>query len=795
MANETIQAKINLDAKQANKSLKDLKKELKDINTALQEMSVGGEAFEMLSKASKEYKDEIKAIQDEINGVAKVASVSFRDVSNSITGGFAVAVGALNMMGVESQRLGQIQKTVQSAIAIAVGVRNLSESKLNATMIKNGAITVKNKVWTLALAGAQKVVVGTTKAMGIAANVSSKGFKALKVAIASTGIGLIVVAVGMIAAYWEDIVGFMMGGTTEAQKQLEATTAKKDAAFEELEAVEGSTAQMELQGMSQKEILQAKITAVEAAIQAAEVEHEAQKAAIQSDIDRAKTGKKVAAMLLKLVTAPIDAAIWLYNQIPLVADLEYASDTIAGMFFDVEGIEEEGLKTLKEQEKVINGLKEKKASLILQQQNADKQAGKNSREQREKEAAELRKLEEEIAIAALELDEEKALLRLQHQKQYELDALEGKKNAKEQEKLIEEKYRTLLLEAEQELSAKRKELAEETANKVASFNKQANELLLESHQELADEIKDLQVEILEAQGETIEERQARELADLQEKQRITREKIEQELELLAVEVMNGKASQEVKDAYYAKVKEVNKLEVEQDEQTKLVLKLNELELQEFYEDEREKQKQAILDTFNMLTDAISANLDARMQETENAQQREIDEEKRKSEELIEAADGDKDKITQIKQEQENNVKAINDEFLEKKKRIDKRQKAIAAAQAIIDTYASAVAAYKSMAGIPVVGAVLAPIAAGAATLAGLASVRQIYAQDVGDGGGGGGGGGGGTPSTPKPAKVPSAGRFSLGQGQKDEPVKAYVVTDEMTDSQDQLENIRRRATI
>ena len=116
-------------------------------------------------------------------------------------------------------------------------------------MIKNGAITVKNKVWTLALAGAQKVVVGTTKAMGIAANVSSKGFKALKVAIASTGIGLIVVAVGMIAAYWEDIVGFMMGGTTEAQKQLEATTAKKDAAFEELEAVEGSTAQMELQGI------------------------------------------------------------------------------------------------------------------------------------------------------------------------------------------------------------------------------------------------------------------------------------------------------------------------------------------------------------------------------------------------------------------------------------------------------------------------------------------------------------------------------------------------------------------
>ena len=40
-----------------------------------------------------------------------------------------------------------------------------------------------------------------------------------------------------------------------------------------------------------------------------------------------------------------------------------------------------------------------------------------------------------------------------------------------------------------------------------------------------------------------------------------------------------------------------------------------------------------------------------------------------------------------------------------------------------------------------------------------------------------------------------SGAFELGGGMAPEPVKAFVVTDEMTNSQNQLANIRRRATI
>ena len=40
-----------------------------------------------------------------------------------------------------------------------------------------------------------------------------------------------------------------------------------------------------------------------------------------------------------------------------------------------------------------------------------------------------------------------------------------------------------------------------------------------------------------------------------------------------------------------------------------------------------------------------------------------------------------------------------------------------------------------------------------------------------------------------------SGEFDLSGGIAPEPIKAFVVTDEMTSSQNQLANIRRRATI
>jgi len=79
---------------------------------------------------------------------------------------------------------------------------------------------------------------------------------------------------------------------------------------------------------------------------------------------------------------------------------------------------------------------------------------------------------------------------------------------------------------------------------------------------------------------------------------------------------------------------------------------------------------------------------------------------------------------------------------------------------------------------------------------GAASLAKIMSTDPTGGGAGGGGGGAVSASsggTPAPQMM--SGAFELGGGLEPEPTRAYVVTDEMTSSQNQLANIRRRATI
>jgi len=83
-----------------------------------------------------------------------------------------------------------------------------------------------------------------------------------------------------------------------------------------------------------------------------------------------------------------------------------------------------------------------------------------------------------------------------------------------------------------------------------------------------------------------------------------------------------------------------------------------------------------------------------------------------------------------------------------------------------------------------------------AGLAGAFSAIQI--QKILSGGKAGGGGGGGSsagavPQTPAPQMM--SGAFDISGGVAPEPLEAYVLTDSMTNSQNQLANIRRRATI
>ena len=111
-------------------------------------------------------------------------------------------------------------------------------------------------------------------------------------------------------------------------------------------------------------------------------------------------------------------------------------------------------------------------------------------------------------------------------------------------------------------------------------------------------------------------------------------------------------------------------------------------------------------------------------------------------------------------------------------------KALAVASAVIDTYVGANKAFAQ-------GGTVGFVTGAAVIAAGLNNVRTIMATDVPSSGGGGGSVA--APSTPAPQMM--SGAFDISGGVAPEAMKAFVVTDEMSNSQNQLANIRRRATI
>ena len=113
-------------------------------------------------------------------------------------------------------------------------------------------------------------------------------------------------------------------------------------------------------------------------------------------------------------------------------------------------------------------------------------------------------------------------------------------------------------------------------------------------------------------------------------------------------------------------------------------------------------------------------------------------------------------------------------------------KGIAVAETIYNTQAAIMQAMK----LPPPFNTIQAVATG---IMGATSIQKILSTNPE---GGGGGGSVSTPTTPAtPAPQMMSGAFDLSGGLEPEPTRAYVVTDEMTNSQNQLANIRRRATI
>lgn len=234
-----------------------------------------------------------------------------------------------------------------------------------------------------------------------------------------------------------------------------------------------------------------------------------------------------------------------------------------------------------------------------------------------------------------------------------------------------------------------------------------------------------------------------------------------------------------------------------------ILKLERLKEIALQEQEQEQARlQAIVDNANAGTQAKVDAENALNEFMEQSRQANIDADKALSDAKIEIGE----KEVQSKKEQLNAVGNALSSFASLVGEQTGAGKAAAIAATLISTYQSATDSYKSLAGIPIVGPALGAAAAAVAVASGFKQIQAIKSVKVpksrGDAGGG---------ATPSASAVPSvaaqAPTFNvIGGGaqnqlaglladQTQKPVKAYVVSNEVTTAQSLDRNIVESATL
>ena len=184
MAVATSQLKIQLEGA---KSISDLEAVLQEVNGQLKDVDINSESFKELSTVAKTANASVREIQTSLEGVtgAQQADAAFK-LGEALVGGFAIATVASSIFGEETGKSVEEATAAAAQLLVALdGVKKISE-----------AFTSEN------IKGLKGIVQGF-KASTIGAKLFGTTTKA---ALTATGIGILVIAVGLLVANFDAVV-------------------------------------------------------------------------------------------------------------------------------------------------------------------------------------------------------------------------------------------------------------------------------------------------------------------------------------------------------------------------------------------------------------------------------------------------------------------------------------------------------------------------------------------------------------------------------------------------------------
>jgi len=354
-----------------NEAVGSLRSQLREAQAEVAALSdkFGATSAEAVKAAQKaaDLKDRIgdaKALTDAFNPDAK-----FRALTSSLSGvagGFAAVQGGMALFGEQSKDLEATLLKVQSAMALSQGIQALGESMDSFKQLKAVAVNA---------------------------------MQGIKAAIGSTGIGILVVALGTVVTYWDDIKQSVSGVSDEQTKLNQLTQKNVDEENEKLASLGSQDNILKLQGKSEKEILGLKIEQTDEAIKAYEINIQNIKTTNQAQEEATARNYKYLKSFLEFITIPqrflyetaaksINSIIDLINKIPGVkitskideAFGDKATDYLAKLGFDPEKTKKEGEAVVEEANKTLLKLKNDRAGYQLAINDINKKSEETEKE-------------------------------------------------------------------------------------------------------------------------------------------------------------------------------------------------------------------------------------------------------------------------------------------------------------------------------------------------------------------------------------------------------------------------------
>lgn len=568
--------------------------------------------------------------------------------------------------------------------------------------------------------GLATTIKDTVEAMGLfttGSEAASTGVtlfgKSVRGALVASGIGLLVVAVGLLVTYWDDIKGLVSGVNGEMTKQNKLLDKNLKDEQKKLDTLNSQDNILKLQGKTEKEINDLKIKQTDEVIKQAEAQLKSLKLTKQLQVEAAERNKAILSGILKFLSLPITAITYAVDALGKALGKDFgltkSFDSLANLVFDPKKVADEGQKAIDEADKALNELKNTRAGYILANRDIDQKAA-DERAKKQKEA-------NDKALA-----EEKA---------YADKVLGIRKN-------LSKSTEDLLADTEQKrLDLARKREIDEIKSSVRSGAEQ-DELINKVYEKYK-----ISQDKLNATRNTEAQKFVDDLIKADKKL----EEYNEQKSVEAIEVLRKDKAAQLEIEREAAITKANELSANQTASAEQLLAID------TYYNELDKQN-----------DEDAANA--------------------------------KTTITKLTQQQQikgaaDTFNAVGSLFAEN----TAAYKVNAVAQATMDTYASAVSSYNSLSGIPIVGPVLGAVAAGAAVAAGIINVKKILSVKTTKGGGSAGAGsaggangygstGGGSPQVSFVQSSENQLADTINRNQQTQaPIKAYVVSSEMTEQQ------------